>query len=164
MAINDLFHINLSVSDLERSSKWYCDVLGMEVIRRVENTSKEVGLMMNLQGNHTKTAILKKPAQAGFYIEMTEWLSPKGIDLPVGGNNGIGAYHFGFLVDDIDAEYARMKGMGVRFKSPPITVASGVRACYFFDPDNILLEIAQMPKSYSAYLGPSSRGPSSARS
>ena len=51
------------------------------------------------------------------------------------------------MVDDLDAIYRDLKGKGVRFKSAPVDIThgrnAGGRAIYFFDPDDITLEMIQ---------------------
>ena len=52
-------------------------------------------------------------------------------------------------MDDIFAEYERMKALGVRFRSEPVAIEAGRNkggyTCYFLDPDDITLEIIQPP-------------------
>ncbi len=138
-------HASLSVSDIDRSAKWYCDVLGMEVFRRLDTESRELETLSALRGAHVRTAFLRQPGEA-FTIEFTQYVSPPAPKLPVGQNNAVGSYHLGFQVEDVEAAYQRMKAQGVRFKSPPISFPSGTKACYFHDPDGIILEIIQYPR------------------
>jgi catechol 2,3-dioxygenase-like lactoylglutathione lyase family enzyme len=54
-----------------------------------------------------------------------------------------GTAHLAFEIDDIRAEYARMAGLGVRFRSESIAIEAGINkggsTCYFLDPDDITL-------------------------
>ncbi len=140
--VSELYHIAISVSDLERSVQWYQDVLGMEVYRRAENTSQELALTVGVSQVHTKTALLRLPGKP-FYIEMAQYLKPKGRTITSGANQEVGAYHLGFQVSDIEATYQRMLARGVRFKSSPVLFPSGAKATYFLDPDGIILELIQ---------------------
>ncbi len=51
------------------------------------------------------------------------------------------------MVDDLDATYAELRARGVRFKSAPVDIThgrnAGAKAVYFFDPDDITLEMIQ---------------------
>jgi lactoylglutathione lyase len=51
------------------------------------------------------------------------------------------------MVDDLDATYADLKAKGVRFKSAPVDIThgrnAGAKGVYFFDPDDITLELIQ---------------------
>lgn len=55
-----------------------------------------------------------------------------------------------FAVDDIAAEYERMKGLGVVFKSPPATVSKGVQIAVFDDTCGNLIQIFQAEKEGAA--------------
>jgi len=61
-----------------------------------------------------------------------------------------GQRHLCFLVDDIDAEMQRLTGLGARFLSEAMTVEGGPNAgnryVYFFDPDDIPMELSQPVK------------------
>jgi lactoylglutathione lyase len=52
-------------------------------------------------------------------------------------------------VTNLQAEYERLKALGVRFKSEPNAITAGVNqggwAVYFTDPDGITLELIQPP-------------------
>jgi catechol 2,3-dioxygenase-like lactoylglutathione lyase family enzyme len=56
-------------------------------------------------------------------------------------------------VDDLPAEYERLKKLGVRFKSEPVQITAGRHTggytIYFLDPDNITLEMVQPPVQFS---------------
>ena len=59
------------------------------------------------------------------------------------------------MVDDVADRYARMRGRGVQFVSPPVAITQGVNrggfTCYFRDPDGITLELVQpSPERLSA--------------
>ncbi len=48
-----------------------------------------------------------------------------------------------FVVDDVDAEAARLAGAGVRVLSPPTDRPWGHRTLYVLDPDDHVVELAQ---------------------
>ena len=52
-----------------------------------------------------------------------------------------------FAVDDIHAEYDRLKELGVRFRSPPVAIEAGPNeggyTVYFLDCNDITLEMIQ---------------------
>jgi len=54
------------------------------------------------------------------------------------------------MVDDIHAEFKRLRGLGVKFKAEkPVAIEAGVNkggyTMYFTDPDGITLELIQPP-------------------
>lgn len=53
-----------------------------------------------------------------------------------------------FVVDDIDAEYARIAAAGARVATPPETEPWGERFCQFADPNGIVWQLVQwMPQA-----------------
>ncbi len=62
----------------------------------------------------------------------------------VHGRNAEPARHIvGLEVDDVDAEYARLKAAGVEFIEPPTASGDGVRIATFRDPEGNLLQLLQ---------------------
>lgn len=91
------------------------------------------------------------------WLTVTTADDPDGVELllePTGGlaeapgwqkalhDAGIPATAFG--VDDIDAEYARLKGLGVVFRGEPITPASGPRIVAFDDTCGNFIQLFQL--------------------
>jgi catechol 2,3-dioxygenase-like lactoylglutathione lyase family enzyme len=81
-------------------------------------------------------------------LELVEYVAPDGIKLDAGTCN-VGSAHMAFVVDDIFATYEAWRQQGVRFKSDPVAIESGINeggyTVYFLDPDDITLEIIQPP-------------------
>ena len=50
------------------------------------------------------------------------------------------------LVDDVDAEHARLAALGVEFDMPPTDAEAGIRLAFFRDPDGNRLEIIKLAK------------------
>ncbi|MBW4840742.1 MAG: VOC family protein [Paenibacillaceae bacterium] len=48
---------------------------------------------------------------------------------------GSGNFTLGFNVEDVDAEYERLKALDVEFVAPPTTYPWGARSMHFRDPD-----------------------------
>ncbi len=48
-----------------------------------------------------------------------------------------------FVVDDLDARYARMEAAGARVVTPPETEPWGERYCQFADPNGIVWQLVQ---------------------
>ena len=57
--------------------------------------------------------------------------------------NRLGLEHFGFDVEDLEAELARLEGDGVRIVLPLTEVAGGTRLAYIEGPDDVLIELVQ---------------------
>ncbi len=117
-------HIDLSVSDAEASATWYCDVLGLKRVRRVDLDSRTMVVLL-----HEAT---------GLIIGLNQHTV-----VPVArfDDRNVGLDHIGFSVTeraDLDAWGKQLTSLNV-VHSPAEDTANGA-ALVFRDPDNIQLE------------------------
>lgn len=152
--VKGIWHASFTVSDLERSVKFYTEVLGMEVVHEQEQKNEYTAKLVNYKDAHLKVAMLAIPGYdhgvSGHIIELVEYVHPQGEKIDTQTCNP-GTAHFAFVVDDIHEEFERMKKLGVRFKADkPVAVEAGRNkggyTIYFLDPDDITLELFQPPK------------------
>lgn len=147
------WHVSWTVSDIERSLKFYTEALDFEVIHRQENKNEYTEKLVGLPGAHLKAAMLKlreAPAGAsGHILELIEYIAPLGEKLDTAPNN-ICASHLALLTDDIHTDCERLKLAGARFVSEPVGITAGMNeggfTCYLKDPDDYTLEILQPPR------------------
>lgn len=151
MSIQNVDHINIVVSDLERSVRFYTEVLGFQETRRATLQGEWVETIVGLKGVHAKVAYVVAPGGEP-RLELLQYLSPAGDSIPgCSAPNTIGLRHIAFRVADIEATCARLREAGVEPFSDPVIVPAGVVAhdagekvlCYFLDPDGVLLELAE---------------------
>jgi catechol 2,3-dioxygenase-like lactoylglutathione lyase family enzyme len=145
MAIGGVNHTSFTVSSLDRSIAFYQDVLGLELVTTIERRAPWIAVMTGLDGARLRIAALRSPGTE-HVVELVEYEQPRGEQLTLP-TNAVGCAHLGFVVDDIDAEYRRLRDAGVEFVSPPVRVTEppsvGTRAAYFRDPDGIPLELQE---------------------
>ena len=144
-------HINIVVSDIERSVKFYTEVLGFEKINVVHLEGDWIDDIVGLKGVNADVAFIVAP-EGDPKIELLCYKSPIGESLPANSHaNTVGLRHIALRVDDIQAAYQKLKDAGVKLESEPIMVPLTTPAenpirktlFYFYDPDGVLLEIAQ---------------------
>jgi len=149
--IQSIDHLNIVVSDLERSVKFYTELLGFEKINTVHLEGDWIDSIVGLKGVDADVAFIVAPAGEP-KIELLCYKSPIGDSLPANSlANTIGLRHIALRVDDIQATSKKLKDAGVKLLSEPIAVPTSVVAqnpvrktlCYFHDPDGVLLEIAE---------------------
>lgn len=150
--ISAIDHINIVVSDLERSVKFYTEVLGFEKINRVHLEGDWIDSIVGLKGVVADLVIIAAP-EGEPKIELFYFKSPIGESIPSNSlANTIGLRHFALRVDDIQASYKKLKDAGVKILSEPATVPQNVapqsnvrKTMYYFqDPDGVLIEIAEI--------------------
>ncbi len=135
-------HSAFTVSNLERSVAFYCDVIGFNVDVTLETESAAIKQITGFPDAHLKIAHL---LLGEFRLELIQYLAPKGRPVDTSTCN-VGTAHIAFYADDVDRTYRELQGKGVRFKGTPVSAAPGrPRVAYFLDPDGITLELSQSP-------------------
>ncbi len=94
----------------------------------------------------------------GEKIELTEYLTPQGRPIPVDSrSNDRWFQHIAIIVSDMEKAYQILRSNKVRHASTGpqtlpsyITAAAGIKAFYFKDPDNHVLEILSFPPDKGA--------------
>jgi lactoylglutathione lyase len=115
-------HTMVRVSDLEASLRFYCDLLGLEELRRYDNE----------QGRFT-LVFLAPPGQSDAQVELTYNWDEKGY--PGGRNFG----HLAYAVEDVYALCQRLMDGGVTINRPP----RDGRMAFIRSPDGISVELLQ---------------------
>jgi catechol 2,3-dioxygenase-like lactoylglutathione lyase family enzyme len=145
--VKRIHHVGILVSDLDRSVTFYHDILGFDVIEKVDlvagqEVSEGVGL-----ADAQLSLVHLKVGDGQTKIELLHYLSPKSRPIPDDSRaNDIGVGHAAFQVIDIESYYKTLKDKGVRFISKVQESSTGEKFCYFYDPDGAILEIIQPPK------------------
>jgi catechol 2,3-dioxygenase-like lactoylglutathione lyase family enzyme len=133
MPITGLHHIDLAVSDLDRSVEFYLAVLGplgaeeQDRFKTYRGTEEVVYLRIGPQN------IGLRPADGGEHHYYD-----------------VGIEHLAVLVDrreDVDETYERCKELGVKVHHPPEedNDLPGYWALFFFDPDGMRVEVFHWP-------------------
>lgn len=144
MAIGKPHHHSFTVSDMDRSIRFYRDLLGLELIQDAVRANLEAyDKLVGFKHVDLRIAMLREK-EGDFILELIQYRNP-----PAQGralqNYYVGASHICFLVDDIEGEYKRLSAAGVRFNSPPVDIIRDEklvsRALYLFDPDGITVEL-----------------------
>ena len=126
----------VGVSDGATAIAWYRDVVGLEV---AYIGPEEPNPDPSVQG----TADLP-----GHWVEMGPPRPGTRIHLCVlGGKTEPGPTGITFLTDDIQADYERMRALGVRFLSVPRKMDWGEWLCAFVDPDGNEFDLKQPSSS-----------------
>ena len=116
-----LYHIGLTVADLERSMAFYREAVGMELEYCSVVASEAFDKLIAIDGIHIQFCYL---ILGGFRLQLIEYVRG-GSDTPLPlGHNKVGNPHISLWIDDIDGHYARLQGLGVNITSDILTQES----------------------------------------
>lgn len=149
--IHAIDHLNIVVSDLERSVGFYTELLGFKKINSAHLEGEWIESIVGIKDVVADVVFIVAPAGEP-RIELLCYKSPTGESIRANSlANTIGLRHIALRVDDIQASAKKLKEVGVKLLSDPITVPTSVvthdsghkMLCYFHDPDGVLLEITE---------------------
>lgn len=137
-------HTNYCVSDLDRSIKFYRDGLGFELVQDVMRENIEsYDVIFNHPGMKIRVALFQMP-NLEMFIELFEMINPRREEREQH-FRFVGSSHVAYQVEDIDAFYTHITGMGYTFLNPPVKVIRDgqtiAKGAYLEDPDGLIIEI-----------------------
>lgn len=144
--IDKIDHINIVVRDLEEAKKFF-QKFGFVVKREGELTGEWIDTLTRLKKVHARYAVLSLEGQET-NIELLTYNRPYGEECPATDMlNSVGYRHIAFTVSHIEETVESLKKQGVKFFSE-IQEYREVKKklCYFYGPDNIVLELAEYGK------------------
>ncbi len=122
----ELHHIAVSVTDLDKSIKFYIENLGFRFVKTY--TKKEW---------NGKAALLK---QKGIELELFNFNKCIKNKDPFSDLTVIGIKHIAFKVKNVEKEYKRLKSRNVTVSKPKNGVTCR-KFCFATDPDGIQIEL-----------------------
>jgi lactoylglutathione lyase len=124
-----ILHTMLRVGDLERSLRFYCEVLGMRLLRRKDYPEGRFTLAFVGYGDEETQAVL----------ELTHNWDTTRYDL------GTGFGHIAIGVDDVYATCRELAARGAKIVRPPGPMKHGSTEIAFVeDPDGYRIELIQL--------------------
>lgn len=153
MAIQRLGHLGICVSDLDRSIRFYRDLLGFRPISQVKVKGAESDRLLRLEGVDQRTVFLERD---GLRLALFAFASPPAVgDGEPRAMNALGMAALMLRVDDLDATLAPFREAGVRILEETYTAHPAFRSKLVFlcDPDGTLIELIEMPGDPGAPIG-----------
>ena len=117
-------HCGIRAADLERSLRFYTDVLGLELLEVVTVLDQPFYFV----GNDT------------IRIEI-EQANPAQIAAATGPQAGL--YHLAFEVDDLEGAAARLRDAGAQFLLQPSQFREDRKIAFILDPDGVAVQLIQ---------------------
>jgi len=139
-----LSHIGICVSDIHKSTDFYCNVFGFEQVSSVNVTGKEAEKIMQLRDVDLSAVYLERD---GTRIELLYFRSPghHSKESPKALNE-TGLTHLSFRVDDLDLTVAAVAEFGGGYLEETrvdMTIHNS-KSAFVLDPDGLKIEILQL--------------------
>jgi len=142
--------IGITVSNMDRSVKFYADVLGFKKISDDELYGTEYEQLEGIFGLRMRVVRMQLGDEI---IALTDYITSGGRSIPENAmSNDLIFQHIAIVVSDMDKAYEQLrKHMVMHVSTAPQTIpkenaaAAGVRAFYFHDPDMHNLELIYFP-------------------
>ncbi len=138
--VKEFLHVGIGVKDLEKSVRFYTEVMGMEEEYRTHNEGEKISRIVGVKDVDMDVCVVKK---SNVRIELLDYKNDglKKQNKHIGQAEP-GLIHLAFLVDDVDKEYERIMSLGFEFNAPPMVAReNGPKITYFKGPDNVVIEI-----------------------
>jgi catechol 2,3-dioxygenase-like lactoylglutathione lyase family enzyme len=143
--------IGITVNQMDRSVKFYSEVLGFKKISDTELYGAEYEELQGIFGLRMRIVRLQLGEE---FIELTDYLTSGGRGIPEDAkSNDLTFQHIAIVVSDMDKAYAQLKKYNIEHVSTgpqtlpaSIPAAAGIKAFYFHDPDKHNLELIYFPK------------------
>ena len=141
--MNHIRHIGIVVTDLDRSLSFYRDLLGMTIVRRMDESGDYIDKLLGLENTDVTTVKLSLDGNPTL-IELLHFkshpveASAKKVFTP-------GLSHIAFTVPDVDLSYRRLSDAGILFNAPPqCSPDRRAKVAYCKDPDGTYIELVQV--------------------
>ena len=122
-------HTMVRVTDLDASLRFWCDLLGLQEVRRTENAAGRFTLVFLAAPRDLERSAVERSPE----VELTYNWDP---EVYSGGRN---FGHLAYKVEDIHAACARLAAGGVTINRPP----RDGRLAFVRSPDGISIELLQ---------------------
>jgi len=139
-----LLHYSHCVSDIERSRRFYTDVLGFEIVAEFDFDDPLTAKVMGVPGARFKGIFMKRDGQRIEIIGFAE--PPPDRTVRTRRSNEIGHSHFSFYVSNLDEALTYLRSKGVTIEESTRTrLEMGIECCVVRDPDGFPIEIVEQP-------------------
>jgi catechol 2,3-dioxygenase-like lactoylglutathione lyase family enzyme len=143
--------VGIVVRDMERSVKFYTDVLGFKKTADIELDGVTWEKLYGIFGMHIRRVRMQLGEEN---IELIDYLTTGGRSIPEDfKSNDLAFQHIAIVVSDMESAYRILRKHNIVHVSsapqtlpPSIPEAAGIKAFYFQDPDRHNLELIYFPK------------------
>lgn len=126
MKVQKLLHTRMRVSDMERTIRFYADVLGLEVLEQKTSPRGSQLAFLKVPNSDELIELCSFPASGPVMVQE---------DL----------VHLAFQVENLDASMAELAAKQVKITDGPTKTSSGSRFIFIDAPDGYEVELIERP-------------------
>jgi len=147
MTAVNLRHVGIVSGNLSKSIRFYKDVLGFKIIKKMDETGSNLSKIMGLKDVKV-TTVKMKPRNGDSMVELLHWKSPKSKNkIKCPSLNYFGLTHYAMTVKNIDKLYQKLKKKGVKFiHKPLLSEDKNVKLAFCKSPDGVFIEMVEILK------------------
>jgi lactoylglutathione lyase len=153
MPVQNFAHFGICVSNIERSLRFYRDILGFEPLTKMVVSDPGSVQLTGLENLELHSYFLERD---GVRIELLDYASP-GIKQGTVARpmNRLGLTHMALRVEDLTGmlEQLAVEGFEIVKSSLVAQPDSGIGVVYALDPDGVRVELIELPGDPKAPLG-----------
>jgi catechol 2,3-dioxygenase-like lactoylglutathione lyase family enzyme len=124
-------HLHIKAADPRASAEWWASAFGFKILSdetrpfgdRFVRCQADGGMLVTLSNARTGETLAPGSAAARWGLE-----------------------HFAIESEDIEADIARLTKTGAKLQDGPLKAPNGVRFAFLTAPDEVRLELVQLPK------------------
>jgi lactoylglutathione lyase len=124
MKVNKLLHTRYRVNDLDRTIKFYCDILGLKELRRHKSPRGSELAFLEVPGSEEQLEITCFPGSGPVQVQP---------DLT----------HLAFEVESLDEFAKHLASLGIKFSDGPTTSSSGTKFAFIDAPEGYEIELIE---------------------
>ena len=136
-----LRHTGLVVVDIDRAIEFWCDALGFKVLRRMEESGRELASVMGLEDVAVTTVKLIDPN--GGILELLHFHSHSDIPEWAGRIYSTGLTHVALTVDSVEAACLKVVELGGSHHPVRLSSDGGVKMTFCRGPEGVLIELVE---------------------
>jgi len=122
--VKKLLHTRYRVNDLERSVKFYREVLGLKEVRRHTSPRGSELVFLETPGSQEQIELCSFPASGPVQVQP---------DLT----------HLAFLVDSLDEFSKHLAKLGIKYSDGPTTTSTGTKFAFIDAPEGYEIELIE---------------------
>ena len=146
LKITEIRHVGIVVNNLQKSLKFFINVLGFKVFKKMKEKGEYIDTILNLKKADVITCKIKAPD--GSLIELLKFKNYRKLDDSKKTIHSNGLKHIAFTVKDLDKVFKFFQKKKIKFFSAPQVSPDGsAKVVFCRGPENLIIELVEVFKT-----------------